>query len=302
MNAQTPSRMLSDAIREVAMVAGVTTSALGLTRTDRDASKKADSDHAARIGSARVVVDRLSGAADYAKRIMDCQTMAHANLKQFTMPWGSTGRRLLPTVNHERWNKQHQDIKHAFDVAVKDFVDNADHVIAIAKQNLGDYKVKVPTKEEIETAYSLSFTLEPIPDSAAFRGPPEVEEYLKRQFEANIQAAHAEAQANVLTRLSDPLKKLIERMDAYDKREAEVSAGKAPTKEGIFRDSVIENVHSIADVFESFNLLGDPKLAEVADALKVFRQINADMLRKHDTVRRAASIKAKEILDGLGLL
>ena len=296
-----PSR-LSDALRDVAMVAEVSTSALGLTRTDRQASKKSDTDHRRSKAHRASWSTGCAGAADYAKKIMDYQTMAHANLETVHRCLGAhRSGACCRRMNHEKWNAAHGDIKKGFDAAVQEFVNNADAVIATAAQNIGTYQVDLPTKEEISKAYKLDFQLEPIPDSSQFKADPAIEAYLQRQFEQNVAAAHAQAQQDVMKRLADPLKALIERMDSYEKREQEIAAGKQVSREGVFRDTIIGNVHDIADVFESFNVLGDPKLNEVAQDLKVFRQIDADLLRKHGQVRAAASAKAKEILQGLGI-
>lgn len=291
--------MLSDALRQVSMIAEIDTSALGMTRTDKEASRDANTHAHARTDAGRVVVQRFAGADELPKRIMDLQKEAHDNLKRVSTQWGAGKRRLLPNANFQGWISAQRDIQDKFNLAVSTFIDKSDEVLAQARSNLGNFKVDLPTKKDIEESYSLSYQLEPIPDGAQFQGSAEVETYLREQFEANIAASVQEARQDALRRLADPLSKLVERMDAYNKREVEIASGKDPGKTGIFRDSVVENLKEVSKVFASFNVLGDPKLTEISRMVEAFNKIDADILRKRGDIRTAAAERAKEVLSQL---
>lgn len=306
MNALTPTQSVSDALRHTAMVAEVTVTALGLSRVDKQASTKAEQDHAATAGSARVVVRRLAGAEDLAREIMSLQNEAQGNLRSNSMAWGAGGgRRLLPNANFLRWNARHEEINATFEAKVKEFVDGADSFIAQARQNAGTFNVDVPTKDEIASAYSMRKLMEPIPDGSQFGQQfgsvtgdvvDQVSANLRREFERNIEAAAREAQQDALRKVQPPLQALIDRMDAYDKREREYANGVNPGREGIFRDTVIENVQDLAEVFSGMNVLNDPAIGEIVRSLSDYQRIDAGMLRKHQQVRDFAKNRAREII------
>jgi hypothetical protein len=292
--------ILSDALRNVAMIAEVDTSALGLTRTDKNASKKSEADHHAMSGTARVVVQRFAGVDDLPKKIMDYQKAAHDLLKSKSTAWGSGKRRLLPNANAQDFIQGYAQIEVEYDKAVKEFVDNADAIIAQAKANQGDFQIDIPTKEEIEKAYALRYTLEPVPDGAQFKGSEAVVADLRQHFEERIKASYIEAQQDALQRLADPLKKMIERMEAFEQRERDLANGKTDVgKNGIFRDTIISNIQDIASVFGSFNLTNDPKLAEIASKIALFEKVTADTMRNRPDIRGAAVKHAKSIIEEL---
>src|SRR5215471_2337415 len=73
MNALTPTTNVSMAelLSSVAVVARVSTSALGMSRTDRQAGKESDRAHGAKQGTSRVSVLRMPGSEDRIKEIKD---------------------------------------------------------------------------------------------------------------------------------------------------------------------------------------------------------------------------------------
>lgn len=305
MNAPQTSSV-ADALRQVAMIAQIDTTALGLSRTDKTASKKTEADHAARDGTAKVVVNRFAGADDEIRAVLEVQRLAQENLKRYTMSWGSTKRRLLPNSNFMAWNSEHARLEKLHYEQLQLLLDNADAILAKAARNLGSFDVPMPTKNDIATAFTISHQLEPIPDGrhfATFMGSDDavqqMDAHLAHQFEENMKAAYNFAQQDACTRLAKPLESLAERMEAYSKREQQKANGADPGKEGYFRDSIITNVQEIAVVFGEMNVLGDPTLDAIAKKVKVFEKINPDVLRKRDDVRNAIAQRARDIVKDL---
>ncbi len=302
MNQHIPntSAMISNALREVSMIAEVKTTALGLTRTDKRASAQSATAHRAHQGAARVSVNRLAGADDLHKDITALQEAMRVNLAAYTTAWGSTGRRLLPNANFTAWITEHARLEGEFNEKLEELRLKAPELVARAEQALGEYDIQPPTLGEINNAYSVKHNLEPIPDSKSFIGmPAAAEEYLKAQFEMNVSTAYNEAQQDALKRLFKPLEALVERIEAYDEREKKIANGEDAGKTGIFRDTLVSNVQDIAAVFSSFNLLGDPTMTQMAERLKIFQAISPDDLRKDDNTRKAARDQAAALIEEL---
>lgn len=302
MNAHTPpNQRLSAILSQVATVAAIRTTALGLSRADKNAASESEAQHNSARGIARVSVSRLAGAEDRVKELKAVQNEARAAMIDNTTAWGD--RRLLANTNIERFMRRFMVSKAEFDKLNAALIADAPRLIEAANRNIGSFDIEPPTVEEIAGAFSLDFTLEQIPDSASFTGAgmdKAVEEELKRRFEANIEAAYQQAQNDALLRLQKPLAALVERMTAYNKREEELAKGIDVGREGYFRDTIIKNISDIAEVFDSFNLTGDPSLKAISDKLAAFEGIEAEDLRKSKSLRDDTARRAQEILATLG--
>lgn len=305
MNVQAPTSSLAETLRQVAMVAEINTSCVGMTRTDRRASRQADQQHAAKDGASKVVVSRFAGADELIKQITDLQTAAASHLKANTSIWGK--RRLLPNANFQRWIGGFTQIKDGFDLKVAEVIAHADEIIAEATRNIGTYNIKPPTRQELEQGFSLKYNLEPIPDPSMFGAVmgddgkliAEADQHLRWQFEENMQAAMNAAKLDAAERLAKPLSNLVERMQAYDKRETDAAKGREVGREGYFRDTIISNVQDIAEVFGNLNVLGDPAMEEINQKLKPFMKITPDILRNNADIRSAVMRRAADIIKDL---
>ena len=303
MNMHNPPQQqrLSAILSQVATVAVIKTTALGLSRTDKQASAESERDHNALRGSAKVSVSRLAGAENRVKDIRAVQNEARAALTDNTTAWGD--RRLLANVNIGKFLQRYQAAKAEHDAMVEAMVRDAPVLIAAAQHNLGSFDVDVPTIDEIAQAFSLDFTMEQIPDSESYSAQgmdAQVEAELKRRFEANIASAYQQAQNDALLRLQKPLANLVERMNAYNKREEDSAKGIDVGREGYFRDTLMTNLHDIAEVFQSFNLTNDPGLNKIAEQLDAFENIEAEDLRKSKDLRDDTAKRAQAILSTLG--
>jgi len=299
-NPNQPQQSISSLLAQVATTIQVSSTALGMSRKDKTASAVADRDHNAKAGVSSVNVSRLAGAEDQIKAIRQQVTAARQVAIENTTAWGE--RMLLANVNIERFLKQWMPVKTAHDQMVKELEDDAPRLIERARQNLGSFAVEPPTEEEIRGAFTLDFKMEAIPDASKFTSNivnKQVEAELQRRFEADIAAAYQRAQQDALQRLAAPLQQMVERMSAYDDRERDKANG-IDVKGGYFRDSLVENVKTIAEVFGSFNLTGDPAIARLASELDIFTRLDAQALRDSKPERDATAKKAKEILASLG--
>lgn len=300
-NVAAPAARLSALLSQVAVVAVIKTTALGLNRTDKSASAESERSHNALRGVAKVQVSRLAGAEGRVKEIRDEQNAAREALADFTTAWGD--RRLLANTNIEKFMRRYMVAKQKHDELVAKLVADAPALIATAQRNIGSYDIEPPELEEIKNAFSLDFVLEQIPDSESYSGKgmdKAVEDELKRRFESTIAGAYQQAQNDALQRLQKPLVAIVERMAAYNKREEDLAKGIEVGREGYFRDTIISNLHDIAEVFESFNLTGDPALQKIAEQLDAFDGIEAEDLRKNKSLRDDTTKRAQAILESLG--
>ena len=291
---------LSKIIGEVAVLASVHTSSLGMTKLDRAASKDSDHSHGARAGTAKVNVNRLPGAETAVDAIKKQHAEARLLLLQYTSQWGSD-RRLLPNVYIGDFTGKFDVISREHKRLVDEFVANASIYINKAMQNLGSYQVDLPSVREIGNAFSLEFNLAPVPDISAYTtGDSQLEQSMKQRFEADIRAAYEGAQKDLIKRLAEPLENVIDRMKAYDEREALKAKDIEVGKSGTFKSTIMSNVNDIAKVFRSFNMTDDPTLEAIAVRLEAFANIEHKDLTKSQELRVAVAERAAEIRTMLG--
>jgi hypothetical protein len=289
---------ISTLLSQVATVAYVRCSTLGMKRLDKEASRKAERDHNAKEGISNVSVSRLAGAEPEIKAIVADQSAGRALLVDCTTAWGD--RRLLSNNLLERFMKPFSEIKKSHDSKVEAFVRIAPERIAAAERNKGSFNVKLPSVGEIEKAFSMEFRLEPVPDVSAYKSgnlDKAVERVLKERFEANIKAAYIEAQADAIKRMAEPLANLVDRMVKYEEREKAKAQGLAVDKAGTFNDSIIRNIQDFADMFTEWNFTNDPIMKRFDDALSAFANIDAKDLRNSDALRKDVSDRASKILE-----
>ena len=131
---------------------------------------------------------------------------------------------------------------------------------------------------------------------------PELERQLKQRFDDDYRAQHHESQRDLLQRLAEPLENLVDRMAAYDEREDLQDKGIDTGRTGTFKSTIVTNITAIADIFDAFNFLNDPVLAEISKRLNDFRNIEHSDLTNSQKLRADTAKKAKAVRDMLGAL
>ena len=296
MNAMNmPGLKLSTMLSQVATIVTVSKTSLGLKRQDKAASKLSDIGHGAEIGSSSTNVNRFKGrGADRVKEINDIADALIAEIKARSTDWH--GQRLVNNAMLQEVLGLYHTAKADYDAKVTALVADAPELIREAAGKIGDYRVKLPTEQEIREAFSLSFEVSQIADTDKFKATgvdASLEAEMKRRFEDGVQAAFNNAQRDALQRVAKPVAHLIERMTAYDKAVGPDGKG------GRLYDSTVTNITDIGKVFRSFNVLNDPFLDGLAKQLDAFENIDADDLKKDRQLRADMSKKAEAILDSL---
>lgn len=302
MNAMNTTKpRLSAMLAQVAFIAKVSKTSLGLRRLDKQASKQADLAHNAIAGAGKVSVSRLAGAEYRIKEINDVGNECGQDLEGMTTRWGPDGQRLMNNEMLPTWLATFTPKKARFDQLVNELIADAPDLIEEASRNVGTYQIKVPTLQEFEEAFSLTFEMVQIPDSDSFGASnvnSALEAEMKRHFEANIEAAFNNAQADALKRIAKPLGHLIERLTVFDKTEDEKARGVVSSSARLY-ESVLSNITDLGKVFRSFNLLNDPLLESVADRLEAFEGIDIEDVKTSDMLRKDLTKRADAILADL---
>jgi len=300
MNMQSNKPRLSAMLGQVASIASVRATSLGITRLDKEASKEADRMHNAKPGTGKVRASRIAGAEHRVGEMADIATECRNKLNEMTTAWG-TGQRLLTNQLLKEWLEFFAPRQAQFKTLRERFIQDAPAIIADAEMNKGTYNVAPPTMHEIQQAFSLEFDIQQIPDSETFKSnslSAELEAEMRRHFEASIEAAYTRAMNDAFKRVAKPLSNLVERLTEYSRVEEEQARG-LDIKSTRLYETVITNIVDIADVFGNFNLTGDVLMDRVNKSLDDFRNIDIDDLKRDKGLRDNLTKKAQAILSDI---
>lgn len=255
-----PKTMLSDVVRNAAVLFELSATAPGKTRLDKQASVKSDQDHGAVEGASHNNIERLPGSAGrYDAKLRKLQAAARILVYDRTSPWGNSSKRLLPNGKIMTLAGEIKSAITEFDNLKQEMIANIPTLLAEARKNIGKYQVAIPTEDELRTMYTLTQHIEPLPDPKSFSMlAPDLAEALTRQLEAMTIAATNQAKAHVLDEMLKVVEKAIERVSILDAHNPN-SATKTPP----LHDSVMENIKSKLEMFSTFNLEDNPRWKEI---------------------------------------
>jgi hypothetical protein len=292
MPAYDPKTLLSDTIRNAAVLFRLNTTAPGKTRLDKDASQQSDRQHNAVVGASSAQIKRLPGSAGrYDDKLRKLQSAARNAANEMTSPWGNTGARLLPNGRIMAISGVLKDFQQEFDGLKAEMIPLIPALLKEAENNKGTYNVQIPTADELMNGYTLTQQIEPLPDAKSFSAlPKEVAALLARNLEAMTTAAYNQSKEHMLNEMLRVVEKAIERVSALDAHNPN-SADRTPA----LHESVIGNIQAQLDVFASFNLENNPRWAEIVNFMeRTLRHASVDDLKQSSKARKDVLVNANE--------
>lgn len=280
-------------LSEKAMLSHVRVSAWTARRIDRKVTEEVNESHGAANDAGRYnkLLVNKEALAPIQSAISAARTFHYSR----TLPWQDDGARLLPAAAYLDYMARLRAIRADFDSAVDDFINDYEKHVEDAKQRLGNlFKPEdYPGAAEIRRRFGFDTIINPVPSGEDFRvavGDAQAE-IIRAEIEERAQAQLQEAIRDVYRRISDVCERMVEKLRNYtpgnDNRKAE----------GVFRDSLVENVRDLAQVLPMLNITGDAKLSAIADRMrKELARHDADTLREDDTLRNEVANAAASIL------
>lgn len=207
-----------------------------------------------------------------------------------TMPWKDCGDRLLPRGLYLKFIEEHSKL-------VRDFNVQRDYFLATgyptareqAEFRMGELfnDDDYPDPEDLRRKFYVRLVIDAVTEAKDFRVEmsDDARKGIQEQMEANMAARINTAMGEVWERLGKTLGHF---------------AAKMQDKDAIFRDSTIENLREIVDLLPGFNILNDPKLADIGDQIKTsIYGYEPDDLRKNPKTRATIGGEASRILEAM---
>jgi hypothetical protein len=256
--------------------------------TDETNRKYNAADNAGRYNKLLIESERLA-------KITAIVSAARALHYSMTMPWADDGPRILPNKLFVKFSESFRTLKREFEAAADEFAVGYPGFVAERKIalnglfNESDY----PDASEIRNKFHLEMSLLPFPDADDFRAELDADTVadIKREIAETSSHAIGDAMRHTARQIVETVGRMASKLKEYKPGEGKEKA------EGVFRNSLVENVRELANLLPAFNLTEDPKLAAITDRIaKELCAENASDLRKNDTARESVAKSADEIV------
>lgn len=295
MNAFNGTLSASSTLSTRAMLVSLSISQWSGRRLDRDVTAEVNQSHGAEADASRTNKLLLPKSA-----LKDIQSIVSETRNGFldrTLPWMNDGTRIVNAaayMQHAQWiGKQ----RSKFEAAVNDFITAYPGHIIEAQKALGKmFKAEdYPDAEDLRKKFSVSVQVLPVPTSNDFR--VEISdaqaEMIRKEIEEHVSAATKSAVSDVYRRVAEVTGRMATKLREYKPATATQKA------DGLFRNSLVENIRDLVGLMPGLNITGDPNLARIADELQGLARFDADYLRSDANARQNVAEEAQAIYDSV---
>jgi hypothetical protein len=229
-------------------------------------------------------------AKDALKLVGQVAGAARTEHYRLTLPWTDEGFRILSSAGYFQYTEAIRKLKSDYENAVQVFIGDYPSLIADARVRLNGMfnDADYPEVKALPKLFAFETAVRPMPDANDFRaslGDAEVQ-ILKGRIQADMDRAMGAAMRDVWTRLKTVVSAMVERLGQAD---------------GIFRDSLVDNVRELLEIVPILNVMGDRNITMLASEIRdKLTQYNPDTLRENTVVRTAVATSAQDILDKMG--
>jgi hypothetical protein len=203
-----------------------------------------------------------------------------------TIVWAE-GAQFLPARLSIPYSAAMQEFRLRFEGLARIFCEQYPGFIESAPKLLGELYCPedYPTPARMKRLFALDVSYEPVPEAGHFVAnfaSTTLSEF-RRDLEKKNEQREREMRRDLWERLRDPVLKMAEALSQPDR---------------IFRDTLVTNVHDIAERIDSLNVFNDHELASVAATLRgTLAELDPDLLRSSSTDRTAAAEAARSMAD-----
>lgn len=296
MNIMTNPQSVSSVLASRAMIVSLSISQWSGRRLDRQITDEVNQQHNAASDAGRY--NKLLLPKEALAEIVSIVGETRSDFLKRTLPWMDNGSRIMASdayLQHMSWVRG-QVAK--FDRAVDKFLADYPQYVADARVRLnGMFKDDdYPDAQILRSKFGVTCKVLPVPTSEDFRVDMSQAQAdrIREEIEQQVSDATTEAVRDVYRRVADVTGRMVERLNAYK------PAGRPGDKtEGVFRDSLVENVRDLISVLPALNIIGDRELSAMVERLKPLAEHNASTLRDRPEIRRDVADEAQKILDSV---
>jgi len=280
--------MLKSPLSRKAVLVSLNISTWTARKFDREVTDKVNKDRGATKDAGRY--NKLLIEANRLKPVQSVVTEARDLFYRYTRPWAD-GVGILPNVSYAEFTNKMRALKQRFANVADEFALNFSSYVAERQAKLGKiFKAEdYPNAKEIRSRFNFDLTFANVPDAGDFRSDV-LDEDTVNDIRDEIAAGERKAEQDIMDHTFRKIAEVVGNM-AH-------KLGEYKTKEkSHFKDTLVGNIRELTELLPTFNLTGDPKLAEITKRLQSELCIeDAKTLRDSDEVRASVQKSAEEIL------
>ena len=264
-----------------AMLANLTINQWTARKQDKAVAAEVDKTHGANDAGRynKLLIDK--SALEPMAKLASAMRERHYH---FTMPWGDNGDRLLPATLYMQYTTEMRALRQEFDAATAAFVVSYPALVTAARGRLGTlYQPEnYPAAGGLYLRFGVTISFAPIADANDFRVEVDKDqaEQLRANITATVEARQNDAVKSCYARASEVITKIRDRLS---------------NKEGVFRDSLIDNARTLCEMLPSLNVTGDPALTALCEDMRGLL-VSPIQLRRSPRVRQQTADAADAIL------
>ena len=262
-------------------------------RVDANASEDIASRHAT----------TASEAGNYSKQIISKHSLKAIRVVantarqvhyERTLPWSDTGSRILSVIGYGDYANHIANLREMFNREIDAFLDVYPRLIEEARRRLNglfdadDY----PDISTMRGRFRMSTNATPLPSSKNWflQLADDTMNELRASNEARLNENLEAAVRDTYKRVAEVTSTMATKLQAYDPE----------NKQGVFRDSLVENVREITNLLPSLNITNDAHLAAITDEMRrTLCAIEPGVLRQDPKMRGEVAVAATSIYDKL---
>lgn len=275
-------------LAEKVMLVDLSISLWTARKFDKKITNEVATSHNTTTNAGRYNKNLLPVASSY-KNVVTVASMARAAHYEQTLPFTSEGVRILPSKLYLSYmatmRKMKVEYQNAVDIFAQEYPTLKSSALRVLNGlgNAFDY----PADHEISKRFGFNIRILPFPSGEALR--------VNDLYDVDVEALRAEIDEEVKKSVMEAVKEPYRRLLDATTRMAE----KLADSEGIFRDSLVNNIESLCEVAEKLNITNDLNLTNIVKAIRDVLLVNPDTLRHSPHTRSNVAAKAAALAQQL---
>lgn len=264
-------------------------------RRDKQASSLVTSTYTVAENRAKASKYLINRKHQSVKSVVAAAQQIRATVYRYTFPWGDSTLRLLPAKAYGEFKLQlDRDIVN-LNAALDSYYTFYPFLVKQSEFELGalfDF-AQYPSLEQIKDMFWVSVGYLPMPETGNFIAEiaQDAADHARETIIQQTRDATQDAFFDVVQRVERTVKSLVDSLTAYKPKTRHDEK-----VQGIFRDSLIENVKDISRLISTLNFTEDHKIDKLSKELDRLAVYSAEILRIN------AGMRATIIQDGQALL
>lgn len=284
---------MSSLLSQKAVLVTLNISSWTARRLDKKITDETNKEHGATADAGRY--NKLLLKKEHIEPVQSIVGRARGLHLEMTQPWTDMGPRLLPSALVITYQNKMRELRHEFEDAVEKFCTRYPISVAERKVELNGMfrQADYPSVREIRTRFGFAVEMFNVPDASDFRvsiGEEHVAD-LRIQIEESTRRCLAVAMRDAHERILETVGHMSSKLKAYKPATEDDKA------EGVFRDSLVNNVRELAELLPAFNLTDDAALAAIIAKMQTkLCEHDAGELRDNENARLDVAKAADDIL------